>query len=59
MLIDELMLLSGHDIPFPQAETGVHPPTINELSYITERNFFLVLLCISGLYILASANLFC
>lgn len=41
MQIDDLMLLSGHDIPFPEAELMIHPLTIQDISYITERNYFL------------------
>lgn len=40
-MLDELLLLSGSDIPFPQARINIHQPTIKEISYIGEENFFL------------------
>ena len=41
MFIDDLMLLSGHDIPFPEAELMIHPLTPDDIAYITEKNYFL------------------
>ena len=40
-MIDELLLLSGNDIPFFQAGLVIHPPTIKEIAYITEQRFWL------------------
>jgi len=37
--IDTLSLLSGDDIPFPQAEISIHQPTLKEIGLIGESNF--------------------
>ena len=37
--INELLLLSGNDIPFPQAQLIIHVPTLKEIGYIGEENF--------------------
>lgn len=39
-MFDDLLLLSGNDIPFPQAQMTIHQPTIKEIAYIGEENFF-------------------
>lgn len=39
-MIGELLLLSGNDIPFPEASITVHQPTIDEISYVGEENFY-------------------
>lgn len=39
-MIDELMLLSGNDLPFPQAQLTIHQPHIKEIAYITEQRFW-------------------
>ena len=39
MELDELLLLSGNDIPFPQAQLIIHVPTHKEIGYIGEENF--------------------
>lgn len=39
-MIDDLLLLSGNDIPFVEAQLVVHHPTIKEISYLNEENFF-------------------
>ena len=39
-MIDDLLLLSGNDIPFLKAGVVIHPPSIKEIAYITEKNFF-------------------
>lgn len=46
--MNPLMLMSGVDIPFPEIQMAVHQPTILEISYIGELNYFagLQLLCI-------------
>ena len=46
--MNPLMLMSGVDIPFPEIQMSVHQPTILEISYIGELNYFagLQLLCI-------------
>ena len=39
-MINELMLLSGVEIPFYGAGITVHNPSIKEISYIGEEQFF-------------------
>ena len=39
-MIDELLLLSGNDIPFPKARLTIHQPTLKEIAYITEQRFW-------------------
>lgn len=38
--IDELTLISGIDIPISELQVNVHQPTIREIAYIGERNFY-------------------
>ena len=38
--MDSLLLLSGNDIPFPEAQLIVHQPTLKEIAYIGEDSFF-------------------
>ena len=38
--MDELLLLSGNDIPFPQARLTIHQPRLKEIAYITQQNFW-------------------
>lgn len=38
---NELLLLSGNDIPFAQARVSVHQPKIREISFIGEESFHL------------------
>ena len=38
--MNTLALLAGIDIPFPQAQLIIHQPTIKEISYIGEEEFF-------------------
>lgn len=40
MKVNDLLLLSGKDIPFPKAGLTIHQPTIEEISYIGEEVFF-------------------
>jgi hypothetical protein len=37
--LDELLLLSGNDIPFPEARLNIHQPLIKEIALIGEENF--------------------
>lgn len=37
---NELLLLSGNDIPFPQASVTIHPLTMKEIAYLGEEAFF-------------------
>lgn len=37
---NELLLLSGNDIPFIEAQITIHQPTIREIAYIGEEAFF-------------------
>ncbi len=39
-MLDELLLLSGNDIPFPQAQLIIHQPRLKEIAYITEQRFW-------------------
>lgn len=40
-MLNDLLLLSGNDIPFPEAQVTIHQPTIKEISYIGEESFFI------------------
>lgn len=40
MINNDLLLLSGNDIPFEEAQLIIHPPTIKEIAYIGEEYFF-------------------
>ena len=39
-MMDELLLLSGNDIPFLEAGLTIHQPRLKEIAYITEQNFW-------------------
>jgi hypothetical protein len=39
-MLSELLLQSGSDIPFPEARISIHQPSIKEISYVTEENFY-------------------
>ena len=39
-MIDELLLLSGNDLPFPEAQITIHQPRLKEIAYITEQKFW-------------------
>ena len=39
-MINELLLLSGNDIPINEVNLLLHPPTIKEIAYIGEDKFF-------------------
>ena len=38
-MVDELLLITGNDIPFIPAEITIHQPTIKEIAYIGEDAF--------------------
>ena len=38
-MLDSLLLLSGNDIPFLEAQIVIHQPTIKEIAYIGEEAF--------------------
>ena len=38
--MDELLLLSGNDIPFPEARITIHQPKLREIAFIGEEAFF-------------------
>lgn len=40
MRLDRLLLLSGNDIPFPGAQLSIHHPTLKEIAWVGEENFF-------------------
>lgn len=39
-MLNDLLLLSGNDIPFSEAGISIHQPTIKEIGYIGEEAFF-------------------
>ena len=39
-MLNDLLLLSGNDIPFESAQLIIHQPTIKEIAYIGEEAFF-------------------
>lgn len=39
-MLDELLLLSGNDLPFPQAQLTIHQPRLKEIAYITQKQFW-------------------
>ena len=39
-MINDLLLLSGNDIPFVPAQITIHQPTIKEIAYLGEEAFF-------------------
>lgn len=39
--MDDLLLFSGNDIPFTEAQTIIHQPTIKEIAFIGEEAFFI------------------
>lgn len=39
--MDNLLLLSGNDIPFIEAQVNIHQPIIREIAYISEESFFM------------------
>ena len=39
-MIDELLLLSGNDLPFIQARLVIHQPKLKQIAYITEQKFW-------------------
>ena len=40
-MLNDLLLLSGNDIPLIEAQLIIHQPTIKEIAYIGEENFYL------------------
>lgn len=40
-MLNELLLLSGNDIPFPSARVNIHQPTLKEIALIGEDQFFI------------------
>ena len=38
-MINELLLLSGNDIPFREAQVNIHQPRLKEIAYIGEESF--------------------
>ena len=40
-MIDELKLLSGNDIPFPEGKITIHQPTLKEIGLIDEKVFWM------------------
>lgn len=42
-----LALMSGIDIPIPECQLVLHQPTIKEIAYIGEKNFFIGVQCLN------------
>lgn len=42
-----LALMCGIDIPIPELQTTIHQPTIKEISYVGEKEFFVGLQCLT------------
>ena len=40
-MLNELLLLSGVDIPFPAAQINIHQPTLKDIAFIGEESFFI------------------
>lgn len=40
-MLNDLLLLSGNDIPFEEAQVNIHQPSIKEIAYIGEESFFI------------------
>lgn len=40
-MLGDLLLLSGNDIPFPEARVTIHQPTLKEIAFIGEDVFFI------------------
>lgn len=40
-MLNDLLLLSGNDIPFIEAQVNIHQPTIKEIAYIGEESFYI------------------
>ena len=40
-MIDKLLLISGNDIPFPEARLTVHQPTLKEIAFINQTSFWI------------------
>jgi hypothetical protein len=41
MELSNLLLLSGNDIPFIEANLTIHTPTIKEIGFIGEDDFYI------------------
>ena len=39
-MLNDLLLLSGNDIPFPEAQIVIHNPKIKEIALIGEEDFY-------------------
>lgn len=40
-MLNDLLLLSGNDVPFIEAQVNIHQPSIKEIAYIGEESFFI------------------
>lgn len=40
-MLNDLLLLSGNDIPFLAGQVNIHQPTLKEIAYIGEESFFI------------------
>ena len=41
-----LALMCGSDIPIPELQMAIHQPTLKEISYIGEQDFFMAIQCL-------------
>lgn len=39
-MLNDLLLLSGNDIPFTSAQLTIHQPTVKEIAYVGEESFY-------------------
>jgi hypothetical protein len=39
-MLNDLLLLSGNDIPFEEAQLTIHQPTVKEIAYVGEETFY-------------------
>lgn len=40
-MIDTLLLLSGNDVPFIKAGISIHQPSLKEIAYVGQKNFYI------------------
>ena len=40
-MLNQLLLMSGNDIPFTEASLTIHTPTVKQIGYIGEDTFFI------------------
>ena len=40
-MLNDLLLMSGIEVPFAEAGVNIHQPTLREIAYVGEENFFI------------------